>query len=223
MSKIEAVIIDFDDTLCLTEEACFGLENETLQKMDLPPMSREIHIQTWGQPLYDAIQLRSPGVDADRFWELMPSVHEEFIRNGQIDVVPEANLLTLDRLAKSGKQLMILTSRTKLEMQHLLDPNHHLAGRIGSFYYKDNMKFHKPDPRAFEIIEQEHGLTPDVCAYVGDSPGDAAAAKGAGLHFVASLESGIRTREDFAGYSVDQFIDTFPELYDAILKVDSNS
>ena len=223
MPKIETVIIDFDDTLCLTEEACFGLENETLRKMDRPPMSREVHMQTWGQPLYDAIQLRSPGVDADRFWELMPSVHEEFIRNGQIDVVPEANLLTLDRLAKLGKQLMILTSRTRLEMQHLLDPNHHLAGRIGSFYYKDNMKFHKPDPRAFEIIEQDHGLTPDVCAYVGDSPGDAAAAKGAGLHFVASLESGIRTRDEFSGYPVDQFIDTFPELYDAILKLDGNS
>ncbi|MGB4759594.1 MAG: hypothetical protein WBP26_06080 [Candidatus Saccharimonadales bacterium] len=79
---IKAVIIDFDDTLCLTEEACFNLENETLQRMGRKPMSRDIHKNTWGQPLYDAIRLRSPGVDADKFWEIMPTVHEEFIEGG---------------------------------------------------------------------------------------------------------------------------------------------
>ncbi len=184
-------------------------------------MPREIHKSTWGMPLYDAIQLRSPGVDADTFWQAMPAVHEEFIKAGQVDIVPEANLKTLDTLAKLGKQLMILTSRSEVEMTHLLDPQHHLAGRISSFYHKGNMRYHKPDHRAFEVIERDHNLRPDECVYVGDSPSDASASNGAGIPFIASLESTLRTREDFADYRVDVFIDHFTELPDAVAYLES--
>ena len=221
MHMIAAVIIDFDDTLCLTEGACFRLENETLRRIGRAPMSRDIHRKTWGQPLYDAIQLRSPGVNADTFWQLMPTVHEEFISSGQIDVVTDESLQTLDQLAQHGKKLMILTSRTKIEVKHLLASTHHLASRITSFYFKDNMAYHKPDPRAFEVIERDHGLRPEQCIYVGDSPSDAAAAKGARLHFVASLESGLRTEDDFAAYPVDAYIAKFTDLYDAVMRLDN--
>lgn len=219
---IKAVIIDFDDTLCLTEEACFRLENETLRRMGRGPMTREIHKSTWGMPLHDAILLRSPGVDVDEFWKLLPSVHDEFIRGGEVDVVTDENLRTLDRLAELGKKIMVLTSRTEVEVRHLLDPTHALTHRLTAFYHKDNMTYHKPDPRAFEVIERDHGLCADQCVYVGDSPGDAAAAKGAGMHFVASLESGIRERSDFADYPVDAFINTFPGLYDAVIGLDAS-
>lgn len=213
---IEAVIIDFDDTLCLTEEACFNLENETLRRMGRTPMDRGIHQTTWGQPLYDAIQKRSPGIDPDGFWEIMPSIHEEYIGQGQIDVVTEENLATLDRIAALGKKIMILTSRTEIEVRHLLTPSHELTSRVTSFYHKDNMKHHKPDPRAFEVIEHDHGLSASACVYVGDSPSDAIAAKGAGLHFIASLEAGLRTKKDFDGLFADVFIDKFTELDKAI-------
>lgn len=218
---IEAVIIDFDDTLCLTEESCFGLENETLQRMGRAPMSREIHVQTWGQPLGDAIQLRSPGIDVDAFWQLMPSVHEEYIANGQIDIVTNENIEALDRLTKLGKKLMILTSRTKPEVRHLLDPSHHLAGRLTSFYHKDNTDFHKPDPRVFEVIERDHGLRPEQCVYVGDSPSDAVASNGAGLLFIANLESGLRQTSDFSQNRVDYFIHKFPDIVDAVQRLDA--
>lgn len=219
---IEAVVIDFDDTLCLTEEACFRLENETLRQMGRAPMLREVHKATWGQPLYDAISVRSPGIDADAFWKLMPTIHEQFIRDGQIDVVPEANLETMDALAQAGKKLMILTSRSIVEVEHLIEPSHHLFRRLVAFYHKDNTSHHKPDPRVFDVIERDHGLTPGQCVYVGDSPSDAAAAKGAGLHFIASLESGLRTEKDFQEYSVDRFIPHFTHLADAVSSIDAS-
>lgn len=220
---IEAVILDFDDTLCLTEEGCFHLENETLRRMGREPMSRKIHKETWGQALGEAIQLRSPGVAVDEFWRLMPIVHKEYIANGQVDVVTEENLRALDRLIGLDKQVMILTSRTELEVKHLLDSGHHLAGRLSSFYYKDNMEFHKPDPRAFSVIERDHGLKPEQCVYVGDSPSDAAASNGAGVRFIASLESGIRQPSDFAAYKVERFIDRFPEIVAAVQELDMAS
>lgn len=42
---IKLVIIDFDDTLCLTEKACFKMENYVAQKMGFAPINREAHIK----------------------------------------------------------------------------------------------------------------------------------------------------------------------------------
>ena len=119
-----------------------------------------------------------------------------------------------------GKALVVLTSREHTEIQHLLEPDHALAEYVETFYYKDNMRFHKPDPRAFEHIEHEHGWDPKECVYVGDSISDAVAARGAGLHFIASLESGLRTEEDFTDQAVDIFIPRFPDVVEAVKTLD---
>ena len=66
---IKAVALDIDDTACLTEAARFELENSVLAQMGLAPMSREVHVQTWGRPLFEAIMDRSPGIDVDAFKE----------------------------------------------------------------------------------------------------------------------------------------------------------
>ena len=150
--------------------------------------------------MYEAISLRSPGVDADEFVKVHPSIHEEFIGRGEVDVVTDENLETLDKLASLDKKLMVLTSRTEIEFRHLLAPTHALAQRIVAFYHKDNTTHHKPDPRVFEVIERDHGLSPSQCVYVGDMPSDAVAANGAGLHFIASLEGGLVRRSSFDGW-----------------------
>lgn len=221
MSEIKGVILDFDDTLCLTEEACFGLENEILEAMGRPAMSREIHMQTWGMPLFEAITERSPGVDVADFRNLFADKFSRAIAVGEIDAIEPENIAAIDTLVSLGKTVLLLTSREKAELEHILDPGHLLAGRIEAFYYKDNMQYHKPDPRAFGHIEAEHGWRPEECVYVGDSKGDAAAAKQAGLHFVASLESGLRTKEDFSEYPVDVFITRFPQIVDAVKSIES--
>lgn len=216
MGKINAVILDFDDTLCLTEETCFGLENEALVQMGRKPMDRAVHLHTWGKPLFTAIEARSPGIDVAMFRVVYEPLIKRWVEEGKLDTIPDKNIATLEKLVQAGKQLIILTSRTRLEMEHVLEPTHSLNGHIEAFYYKDNMKYHKPDPRAFAHIEAEHGWAPDECVYVGDSTSDALAAKQAGLHFIASLESGLRIRDDFKELSVDAFISDFTELPTAI-------
>ncbi|HEX7963021.1 MAG TPA: HAD family hydrolase [Candidatus Saccharimonadales bacterium] len=213
---IAAVVIDVDDTLCLTEAVCFDMENEVLARIGRPPMPRQAHIKTWGRPLFEAILERSPGVDLEAFKREYPSVIAEYTAAGKLDAIPGANYAALDDLIAGGKQIMLLTSRTHGELKHLLEPDHLLAKRVTAFYYRDNMRFHKPDPRAFNELLSAHGLRPEQCVYVGDSPSDAAAANQAGLKFIASLESGLRTRADFADYHVDAFIDRFPEVAAAV-------
>jgi len=217
---IKAVIVDFDDTLCMTEQACFDLENEILRRMGRSPMSREIHKTTWGQPLFETIKVRSPGVDAEEFRRLTDIVQAEWVQEEKIDVVDNLRLATLDALAEAGKKLYVLTSRTHQELRHLLAPDHGLASRITAFYYRDIMEFHKPDPRAFDLLLKDHAFERAECAYVGDSPNDAIAAKQAGMHFIGSVESGVRTEADFEGLLTDVFITHFTDLPAAVAQLD---
>lgn len=215
-TAIQAVAIDIDDTLVLTEATCFNLENDVLRLIGREPMSRGIHRSTWGRPLLDAMKDRSPGIDIGDFASVYQQVMSEYISEGRLDAIPEDNLKTLDRLAQSGRQLMLLTSRSEQEVAHFLAPDHPLAARIGAIYHSGNMRYRKPSPFAFDELLTDHRLLPSQCVYVGDSPSDAAAAKGAGLYFIACLQGGLRSSVDFSDYDVDAFIETFPDLLHAI-------
>lgn len=216
------MIVDVDDTLCLTEAASFDLENEVLARMGRPPMSREVHLATWGEALLDAMPQRSPGVDLGRFAELFPVLHQRYLADGRLDVIPPENLAALDRLIAAGHAVFLLTSRAEAEVRHMLAPDHVLAGRVTGAYHMGNTRFRKPDPRAFDELLAETGLRPGQCVYVGDSPGDAVAAGGAGLHFVACLQSGVRRLDDFDPRYVTATVDTFPEITSVIGQVGSS-
>jgi len=213
---IKAVIIDLDDTLCLTEAACFELENDVLKQMGRQPMSRNIHLSTWGRPLFEALSDRSPGLDVAEFKRFYRPAIDKYIQAGKLDKISAENYRTMDALLELNKHLFVLTSRTHEELFHMLEPDHQLAKKVTAFYCRDNMEFHKPDPRAFDKLLDENDLTQDECVYIGDSVGDAVAAKDAGLHFIASLESGLRTKSDFSGISVDRFIEKFSDLLGVI-------
>ena len=217
---IKAVVIDFDDTLCLTEAACFEVENEALRQMGRAPMSRSVHISTWGQPLFDAIIVRSPGVDVEAFKTAYHPVIAEYTKAGKYDEITPANYEALDALVAQGKQLFILTSRTRGEIAHLLKPDHRLASTVKTFYYKENMQYHKPDPRAFTELLTGNGLKAENCVYIGDSVSDAVASKEAGLKFIASLESGLRQKSDFKPEQVDVFIYKFSDVIEATMQLE---
>lgn len=213
---IKAVVIDVDDTLCLTEVACFNLENEVLRRMGRAPMSRQVHLATWGRPLFDAMLERSPGVDINEFIHAFQPVIAEYIDSGKLDDIPQANYGAIDKLIEAGKTVILLTSRTQHELKHMLDPDHQLNGRVRTIYHKGNTKYHKPDPRVFDELFADHQFMPGECVYVGDSPTDAHAANGAGMKFIATLESGLRQKSDFDQYEVDAFVDSFTEIVRAV-------
>lgn len=216
---IKAVIIDIDDTLCLTESACYEMENEIMQSMGREPFSRAIHIKTWGINLKDAISIRSPGIDYKEFKQHFKRIMKNYVKSGKLDSINHENYKTLDRLIDNNKKIILLTSRSELELEHMLEPSHELSSRVHEFYHKDNIKYHKPDPRAFDELLANNLLSPNECVYIGDSVGDAAAAKGAGLYFIASLESGIREKADFDDYKVDAFVYKFPDIINSINKL----
>lgn len=99
-----------------------------------------------------------------------------------------------------------------VEVEHLLAEDHPINTRIEKLYHLDNSDYAKPDPRVFTKILADFSVTNEETVYVGDSITDGLAAKGAGLHFIAVMESGLRTKDDFSHIPVDHFADTFPEI-----------
>lgn len=213
---IQLVAIDFDDTLCMTEEICFHIENETAKKLGYSPMTREAHLKNWGKPLELAITERVPGIDVKKFMQEIEHIHQKYINQGKMDAITKENLQFLDDVKKSGRKLAIVTSRSLQEAQHLLHENHPLNSRIERFYHKDNSAFHKPDPRVFDQVLTDFSVKPENAIYIGDAVTDGISAKGAGLHFVALLESGLRTKEDFASIHVDFFATSLTEIFNYI-------
>jgi HAD superfamily hydrolase (TIGR01549 family) len=213
---IKLVVIDFDDTLSLTEEACFHLENETARQLGFAPMTREAHLKNWGKVLEEAIVERIPGIDPKEFMKRIEVVHQQFIQEKRIDGITDANMAFLDAVKDSGRRLAILTSRSLQEVKHLLEKDHPINSRIEKFYNKDNSEYLKPDPRVFDKVISDFSIKPEEAVYLGDTLGDGISAKSAGLHFIAVLESGIRTREDFESVAVDFFATTLPEAFNYI-------
>lgn len=192
------------------------MENEVLRRMGRPPMPRSVHKATWGRSLWEAIPDRSPGIDVAAYRRQYPPVIAEYVRTGRLDTIPEENYAALQILKKQGKQLTILTSRSHEEAGHLMADGHRLNHHVVKFYYRDTMQFHKPDPRAFTEVLRDCRVAPNEAVYVGDSVSDAQASLTAGLHFIASLESGLRRKQDFKGYNVSAFIRRFPEVVAAV-------
>ncbi len=216
---IKLVSIDFDDTLSMTEYACFILENKVAVEMGYKPMARSTHKKNWGIELSIAIRERIPGIDVEKFLKKLAITHKKAFMNGEIDSIPTHNIESLDRIIEKQLHTAILTSRSISEAAHLMHQTNPLTSRIRKFYYMENSDFLKPDPRVFEKILYEFEVMPEESVYVGDSPGDAISAKGAGLHFVAVLESGIRTKKDFEGLRVDYFATSFTEAANYILSI----
>ncbi len=213
---IKAVILDIDDTLCMTKDFCYMIENSVAVSMGHSPISKEVYNETWGQPLDDAAPVRIPGVDIEEFLKKVREFDEELMRKDEFIKIPEKNLDTLDNIIKDGYILGILTSRTKEEVDDILHPGHPLLNKIRFIHHREMSEFRKPHPRVFDVILENFGVNPDEAVYVGDSKSDAVASEGAGLHFIACLESGIRTEEDFKGIKVNAFIKKFTDLDETV-------
>lgn len=216
---IKMALFDFDDTICLTEEAAFNFENQVLNDMGFPPMSREIHKETWGMILKEAIVIRAPGIDADEFVRRQEKYFGEFMSNGNFDNIPEENLEVLRTLKEKGIKVAILTNRSLGEVKHLTHDKHPFADLLDAFYHKDNTPFRKPDPKAFDNAFRDFKFSPKEMIYAGDSVGDAAASTGAGIRSIVVLESGIRQKEDFKDYPVEFFADKFTDVLAFILSL----
>ncbi len=217
---LKLILIDFDDTLVQTEAACFELENDIAIRLGHSPMTREAHKRNWGVALRPAILERIPGIDVDKFLKLHQQLLPKYVTVGKFDEVTEENLQALQAVRQSGYKVAILTSRTLAETEHLVHASHPLSNYIDGFYHGDNLEVAKPDPKVFRLPLHHFKVEPHQAVYIGDARKDGECAKAAGLHFIATLESGLLSQQDFQHIPVDSFINHFSRLPQAIASLE---
>ena len=80
----------------------------------------------------------------------------------------------------------------------------------------DDTERHKPDPQPLQHALERLGADRDDAVYVGDSPFDIRAAKGAGMHSIAVTWGRIHPRERLEAEAPDAVVDTAEELLAAL-------
>jgi putative hydrolase of the HAD superfamily len=99
-----------------------------------------------------------------------------FDLNGVLTGASREDMLALARdLAACGTRLFILSNGS----YHPQDET--LKEVFEKIYYSAETGLFKPDPRCFELILQEQGLTPQECIYFDDSERNVLAARSTGI------------------------------------------
>ena len=121
----------------------------------------------------------------------------------------------LVRLHEEGRRLGVVSAKRRdtveLAFEHV--PFGHLFDVVVG---GDETERHKPDPQPVQLALERLGARPQDAAYVGDSPFDIAAGKGAGVFTVGVTWGRIHARERLEPEHPDAIVDTPEELLAAL-------
>jgi pyrophosphatase PpaX len=118
----------------------------------------------------------------------------------------------LVRLKDEGRRLGLVTAKRRATVELAFDAlplRHFFETVVGG----DETKRHKPDPEPLLLAAERMGVSPQDCAYVGDSPFDIRAAKAAEMFAVAVTWGGIHDRAKLEPEAPDAIVDSGEELY----------
>jgi pyrophosphatase PpaX len=205
--RFPVVLLDLDGTLVDSAAIILGSfhhATETVLRRRFP--DEQILAQVGGSNLAHQMQL----LDPEHVDELVRVYREhndpQYSQLACFEGVPDV----LARLQHEGRRIGIVTAKRKSAVQRVFE-GAGIAGYVDAVVGSDDTERHKPDPapvlKALELLDAR----PADAAYVGDSPFDMAAARGAGVFSVAVGWGGIHRVTD-----ADAFVETPEELFEVL-------
>ena len=208
----KAILFDFDFTLgdssrgiCESiNHALHGIDNEHATDADI---NRLIGLTL--RRMFEELTGSSDDVLYNRFRSLFNERAEEVVTKHT--VIYDGVIPLLTELTHQEKQLGIVSTKhshrlmeifTKFDMQKYF--NVILGG--------ENVQNHKPHPEGLHLALERLSIEPHEALYVGDTILDAAAARSAGVSFVA-VTTGTTPAESFMPFSPIAIVDSVSDLY----------
>lgn len=187
---IKAIILDVDDTILDFSRRTVRCLQETAKELSLKIPTKRKFLRFYGTPLKNMVK---------KFWpKANPQKYESLAINRmkKIKIKPlKGAMPTIKKLSKKYK-LALLSSKVKILMNLNLKQIHLPKSLFTFVYSKEDVPYHKPDPRVFTKPLKKLELTKKEILFVGDSIFDYLAAKKAKLNFIAVL-TGHYTKKDF--------------------------
>ena len=199
---IEVVLFDLDGTLIDTIELILSSMRHATAEVLGESLPDEVLLHNVGVPLRVQMEEFAP----DRVDELLRSyrAHNDGTHDRLVGEYPGTEE-GLRAMASRGYRMGVVTSKSVAVAHRGLD----LFG-LGGFFetlvgYEDT-DIHKPEPAPLLLAAERMGVDIDQCCYVGDSPHDINAGKGAGAVTVAALWGPFRQRVTESGpdYAIER-------------------
>ncbi len=208
--SIKAVLFDLDGTLVDTEElilASFRYATKTVTGRDIPDeelrakIGQPLTVQMWdwadgSQEVHDAL--------FNTYLEHNERVHSQLIKS-----FPDT-ISVLDALRAAGLPLGVVTSKRSENALRAMKSTG-IDGYFACLVAPDTFPAHKPEPEPVLHGCELLGVAPVECIYIGDSPYDLQAGRGAGCMTVAALW-GMFDREALMAEEPDYAIESLSGL-----------
>jgi phosphoglycolate phosphatase len=215
--KIKCAVFDLDGTLLNTARTIQHYLNLTLSKYDLPTVSEADTKRMVGNGARILITRAMGERAADT--ELYDKVYRDYNEvydadpyylTKAYDGIPEM----LSTLKEQGIILAVLSNKPDTAVK--LAAEHFFPGVFTSVLgARDGVPL-KPDPSALFNMLDSLGITPDECAYIGDSEPDVLIAKAASVALPIAVSWGFRTEEQLLSVGATKIINHPGEIKGAV-------
>jgi phosphoglycolate phosphatase len=219
-SRIKAVIFDLDGTLLDTIDDITEASNRAFGAHGLSPLSIK-HMKTLvGDGAEELVRKAFaaggfPSLSDADVAAILRDYRREYEDCWRVHSRPYAGIAELlGELSKRGARTAVLSNKAQMFtslMAATLLPACHFDIVRGS---RPGVPL-KPDPAPALAIAAELGITPEACAFVGDTSVDMNTARAAGMFAVGALW-GFRTAEELRSSGAAALIASPPELLDLL-------
>ncbi len=211
---VKVCIFDLDGTLGDTRQSLVRSVEQTLARMELPPITEEQCISFVGngaRRLMEKALTASGPENISRIEEGMEVYGDIFDKNCTYGIRSYDGIHdVLDGMNQAGIKLAVLSNKPHRQTEKVVNA---MFG-ADTFAYVQGQKEtipRKPDPAAFERIMERFDVSREECLYVGDSEVDVVAGKNAGIKTI-SVSWGFRTKEELKAAGAEYIIDKAVEL-----------
>ncbi|KIX92686.1 uncharacterized protein Z520_11538 [Fonsecaea multimorphosa CBS 102226] len=209
MGKVKYVLLDCDNTLCLSErlafEACTDLTNELLEMYNVKERyTVDMLLESFVGQNFRGMMV---GLQKKHGFEMPPDQLEEYVNKelGAVTAKLSAKCQPcpgapeeLERLHKAGYPMSVVSTSAKPRVVASLEkckidhyfPNAHVYSAATSL----NPPSSKPDPKIYLYACEQLGVKPEECITVEDSKSGATAAMRAGIPCIGYV--GVYKLED---------------------------